>query len=100
MTGTKIIVTTGLLAIFLLGSGYARADDWQQDYEIDQKLELIGQPWKISFTRMNTVRELTTRIEQDLPPYSQQPEHAQKVKTDQPDVGAPGGNTDDPAVGR
>lgn len=98
MRGEKIIVTTGLLAILLLGSGYARAD-WQQDYEIDQKLELISHPWKISFTRINTVRELTTRIEQNLPPYSQQPEHAQKVKTDQPDVGAAGGNTG-AAVGR
>ncbi|MBS3756883.1 MAG: hypothetical protein KGY56_14380 [Desulfobacterales bacterium] len=91
MTGAKIIFTTGLLATLLLGSGYARAD-WEQDYEIDQKLELIGRPWSISFPHMNIVRELTTRIEQNLPPYSQQPENAQKVKTEPTDSGTPTGS--------
>ncbi|MFP4452897.1 MAG: hypothetical protein ACLFPI_05955 [Desulfobacterales bacterium] len=99
MTGTKIIVTAGLLAILLLGSGYAHSD-WEQDYEIDQKLDLIGRPWSVSFPHMNTGRELTTRIEKNLPPYSQQPENAQKVKTEPTDTGAPNGSTDDTGAGR
>lgn len=88
MTRIKVLLTIGLLASLLLVSGYARAD-WERDYEIDQKLELIGSPWSISFPHMNTVRELTTRIEKNLPPYSQQPENAQRVKTEQTDAGTP-----------
>lgn len=88
MTRTKILLTIGLLASLLLVSGYARAD-WERDYEIDQKLELIGSPWSISFTRMKTIRELTTRIEKNLPPYPQQPENAQKINTEQTDAGVP-----------
>lgn len=51
---------------------------WQQDAEIDKKLNLINLSWDISFVRIKSFDCLTKRIKKDFPPYSQHPEDAQK----------------------
>lgn len=67
-----IIITVSFISPF-----YAKAN-WEKNFEIDQQLGLVNRHWHISLPRVRA-GEITKKIKQCPPPYSQQPENAQTI---------------------